>query len=614
MDESTREQWPVAALDETARRAGVAGFLRRHPPFDTLPADELDAIVGLVEERTVPAGTAVLVEEGPPGTELFVVRSGLIEMVHGEHVVDVLGAGQVFGHPTLLTGLSPQFTLRAREESHLYAVPFDAAVALLSGPQGAAFVAQTLRERLARTTRAVRDLPHPRSTPVTSLIRRAPVFCEPDTTVRDVARLMDEEVVTAVLVRTGAGLGVITDADLRSKVLAAGVTPEAPASSVMTFPVTTIDAGTLASEAVVSMLQAGVNHVPVVTASGEVLGVVSAGSLMALDELSPFALRWSIAAAHDEQELAAAAARLPEFFVALCDARLDPVTAMRVLTLQSDAITQRLIELSLQRHGASPVPFAWLALGGAARSELTLASDQDNALAYADTDDPEVDPYFERMAREVHEGLMRCGFEADPSGVTAADFHWRMAQSDWVRVLNECLWTLDWRHLMRASLAFDFRALSGDLPITPVLMEVVRRAQGRPQFLSMLARMTGEQRSPFRFRGKLSAEIDLKVSGLRPVTNLARYYALANGVTAPTTMGRLTAVEALDGIGPAEAQSLREAYLSLTELRLAQHAEAVREGRKPDDVVATEGLRPLVYAELHEALKMVAAEQRRVMG
>ena len=48
----------------------------------------------------------------------------------------------------------------------------------------------------------------------------------------------------------------------------------------------------------------------------------------------------------------------------------------------------RLLELAEERQGTPPVPYAWLAFGSAARGEMNMASDQDNGLAYADTDDP----------------------------------------------------------------------------------------------------------------------------------------------------------------------------------------------------------------------------------
>ena len=52
----------------------------------------------------------------------------------------------------------------------------------------------------------------------------------------------------------------------------------------------------------------------------------------------------------------------------------------------------------------------WRSAASPAR-EMTLASDQENALAFADADDdPAVDAYFERVATDVNRGLIRCGF------------------------------------------------------------------------------------------------------------------------------------------------------------------------------------------------------------
>ena len=157
----------------------------------------------------------------------------------------------------------------------------------------------------------------------------------------------------------------------------------------MTTPVLTIRDDQLATEAGVEMLRAGINHLVVVDAGGRVLGIVSAASLMAPDALSPIALRWSIAAAHDEAQVIAAARLIPDIFVSLVETHIDAAVISRIVTLQNDALTQRLLELAIERHGPPPVPYAWLALGSGGRGELSLSSDQDNALAYADTDDPD---------------------------------------------------------------------------------------------------------------------------------------------------------------------------------------------------------------------------------
>ena len=592
------------------RAKGIARFLSHYPPFDQMERAELERVAAVAVEHRVVAGEAVLVENGVTGTYLYVVRDGTMELDHKGNVVDVVTKGQVFGHPTLVTGLAPEFTVRAREDTVLYLIPRDVALSILSSPDGVTFVAQTLRDRIIRAAQAMRALPDARTVRVTSLVRRGPVYCEPSTTVREAARLMSDERVTAVLVRSRRGLGIVTDSDLRKKVLAGGLPRDTPVSSIMTLPVRTVADDVLAPEAGVEMLEEGVSHLPVVDKRGHVLGIVSAASLMSLDAISPFALRRSIAAAHDEDELAEAAAELPRLFVALLDARLDASGLTRVITLLSDTMTTRLLDFAFERHGRPPVAFAWLALGSSARNELTLASDQDNALAYDDTKDPEVDAYFKLVGEVVNSGLARCGFSLDESGVLASDAHWRLTQSEWLAVFRRCLDVFDWKNLLRASIAFDFRQVAGDLAITAPLSDLLRTAPRHGGFLSGLASMASQIPSPLGFRQRLTGPIDIKKSGLLPVENLARFYALARSISAGTTVERLTSVRDAGSGSRENAQALLEAFASMSLVRLDHHARLIEEGRRPHNVIDTATLSPLTRVSVQEALRVVAAAQK----
>jgi len=600
------------AADEKVRE--IARFLGRYPPFDTLSRDELESVATAARESHVQRGEAALVENGPPGEHLYVVRDGTMELEHKGRIVDVVTKGQLFGHPTLLSGQPPEFTVRAREDTELYLLPRAEATAVLGRPEGAAFIAQSFRDRVLRTSAAAHALPDVRTVPVTSLIRRAPVICPPDMTVRKVAQLMNDELVTAVLVETAQGLGIVTDADLRSKVVAGDMPRDMPVSSIASAPVRSVSAATLAPQASIEMMQAGVNHLAVVAADGTVLGVVSAGSLMNLDALSPFALRWSIATAHDEDAVVQAAAQLPGLFVSLVDAGLDGPAITRVITLLADVMTSRLIDLSVARLGPPPAPFAWLALGSCARSELTLASDQDNGLAYEDTAEPGADAYFAAMADNVNTGLARCGFSYDESGVLARDPHWRLSRSSWVGVFQRCLEVWDWNHLLRASIAFDFRRVAGDLDIVTPLSGILRQAPRRGGFLSGLGHLASQIPSPLGFRGRLTGPVDIKKSGLLPVENLARFYAFARGISAGGTVDRLTTVQQLSrgSNAAADARALGEAYASMSALRLQHHAELIRRGIAPHNAIDTTKLRPLARVTLQEALRTVAAAQKQL--
>jgi len=587
------------------------GFLSDLAPFSGLSKLELERVARAIVERAVAAGEAVLVESGVPGTELFVVRNGTLELVHKDAVVALISRGEVFGHPTLLTGLPPEFTTRASVDSKLYCIPKDLAIGLLSHPEGLMWLAGNQRERLIQAARTMRSLPDVRNRPVTSLVRSAPLFCEPDTPIREAARLLADAGRSALLVRLRDGLGIVTDVDFRDKVVLSGVSREAPVSSIMTTPVHTIAAEVLAPEASIAMMASGVNHLPVLDAEGAVIGILSASNLMTLDARSPFALRRSLQTAASQEDMARAAADVPHLFVDLLDAHLDAAALMRVLTVLSDAMTARLLELAIARYGRPPVPFAWLAFGSGARSELTMASDQDNGLAYADTDDPAVDEFFRLVAEDVNEGLRRCGFALDPHSVLARYREWRMSLSAWKAVFADCLEGRDLERLARASVAFDFRQVAGELYIDLALTEIMREAPAHKAFMRGLAQLGTRTRLPLGFRQRLEGSFDIKKHALVPIQNLARYYAFQRGITAHSTVERLIAVRETDGEETVAERSLREAYMSIAHLQLRHHANAIRRGGPLDNIIDVTTLRPLTKVTLQEAMREVAAVQSR---
>lgn len=361
------------------------------------------------------------------------------------------------------------------------------------------------------------------------------------------------------------------------------------------------------------MMAAGVNHLPVVDAEGGVVGILSSGNLMTLDARSPFALRRTIHDARTRDDVAKAAADVPQLFVDLMASHLDAPAVTRVLTLLHDAMTQRLLELAVEERGEPPVSYAWLAFGSAARSELNPVSDQDNGLAYDDTDDPSVDEYFRRLAEDVNEGLRRCGFALDPHGTVASNWQWRLPLATWCAVFSRSLEGKDVNRLARASVAFDFRQIAGDLPVAAALTEIIREAPRHRLFMSGLEALGTKNPSALTFLQRLPSRIDIKKEALLPIQNLTRYHAFARGISAHTTLERLVAILEAGGLTRESEQLLREAFLSMSHLQLRHHAHALRAGHSPDNIIDTSTLRPLTRVALHEALREVDAAPKRFL-
>jgi CBS domain-containing protein len=309
-------------------------------------------------------------------------------------------------------------------------------------------------------------------------------------------------------------------------------------------------------------------------------------------------------------------AGLPRLLASLLSAGLAPADVSRALAVQSDTATMRLIDFALHRHGPAPVPWAWLALGSVARRELTLASDQDNALAYADDGGAEADAFFARLAADVNEGLARSGLGEDAADVLARDPRWRMSASRWRATFEECLEHPDRSHLVRAAVSFDFRHVGGGLDIVPPLAAVVRDAQRHPGFIARLARTATDWRPPLNRRGKVVTDrdgrIDLKIGGALPIANLARLHAFAAGITISGTVDRLVAAQETGRLDAETATALREAFDTVSRIRLEHHATCLAGGRPADNRVDPRGLPPLRRAGLREALRAVAAAQRQL--
>src|SRR4029077_15291183 len=159
-------------MAETPFALEAATFLARHAPFDSLEPAELEQIAVSVGLREYRSGEGALVEDGKPSQAFYVIRDGSMELVHEEEVIDILEPGEGFGHPSLLTGLAPTFTVRAHEDSSCYVVPGDVAKSVLGRPAGARLVAHTLRERLTRTGHVVHGLPELATLRVGDLVTR----------------------------------------------------------------------------------------------------------------------------------------------------------------------------------------------------------------------------------------------------------------------------------------------------------------------------------------------------------------------------------------------------------------------------------------------------------
>jgi CBS domain-containing protein len=609
--------------DASAAPPEVTRFLREHPPFDAFEPSTVERVAAAAEVEFHRAGTTIIAQGAEPAAYLRVVRTGAVEIVHDGRILDLLGEGELFGHASMLSGLPAGFEARAAEDTLCYRIEADVARELLAAPAGLRFVARSLLETsgdLAVADR--RPGPDPAHQPVRALIRDRPVVCKPDTPIQEAAQLMTAAPATSVVVDLGGGsLGILTDRDLRTRVVAAGLSGDAHVSAVMSAPAYTCQPDRLGGEVLLDMLDRGFRHSPVISVTGEILGVIEDLDVIAVQTRSSFFLRQRIGRAETVDELVSAAGELRPTVIAMHDASVVASNIMAVYAVVVDALARRLLELTVREAGEPSASFAWLALGSQARREMTPSADLDSAIVwFGDVAEAEIRPTLHALAKKVVAGLERCGLRPDAHGASASNLMFVRSVQSWQRAARS--WIADptqEKALILVSVLVDSRPVWGVHTGTPVA-DTFRLAPQNPALLRLLARFALSHRPPTGFlrglvvehSGEHRGRLDLKHGGVIPIVDLARWAGMAAGVTsAPTTTRLRAAADA--GTLPAEAaHTLEEAFELISGLRLSHQVQQLRAGKEPDDYVDPKGLSSLTRSHLREAFRAIASIQKRV--
>lgn len=459
---------------------------------------------------------------------------------------------------------------------------------------------------------------------VADLVTRAPVTCAPSTTAVEIARLLTREHVgsAVVLEDDGRPVGIVTDRDLRGKVVGAGRDPfTTTAAAIMSSPLVTVSPTAFAFEALLEMTRRDIHHLPVLE-DGRLVGVLSSNDFLRLQTTHPVLLAREIAAATSLEALTQLASRTTPLVRRLLDEGGRPYDIGQIVAELNDRIVLRVLELTERALGAAgdgpPVPYSWLAFGSEARREQTLRTDQDNGLVYADPPAEQAAgaaAYYARFSTEVIRGLVALGFPPCPGEVMASNPKWCQPLSVWSANFRRWIGRPLAQEILAASIFFDLRPIGGALDLGSRLADLIRaEAPGSHVFLAHLARDVVARRVPLTLFGNIATEssgphrgtVDLKSAGSLQLVGAARLAALERGLAETNTVDRIHAAGLYTHD---EARELTDAYQHLMRLRLAHQLARIEAGESPDNHVDPSRLSHAEALLLRDALKTVARVQ-----
>ncbi len=625
----------------------VIEFLQKTLPFNELDLVQLEELAEASVIGFYPKGTVILQQGVTNLRHLYVVQKGGVKVLirdenNTESLVDFGGEGSSFGAVGIMRGPKANLTVETVEDTFCFLIDKEAFLGLIRKNLAfathylqnlsesliqSAYTEQRSRKLLARTD----DSFYLFNATVGNVIKRLPEVISRTESCHKAAAHMATLEIGSLLVRDAQDhiIGIVTDKDLRNKVIARRQDYDQPVSRFMTSPVKRIPFDAPCFEAVLKMMTEEVHHLAV-ERENQIVGVVTAHDILVFQGSSPLGFLRDIRSQTRIEGLYPLTGKIPSVVRSLLEGGAKANNITRAIAILNDHLVERLLSLVEEQHGPPPVPYSWMMMGSEGRREQTFLTDQDNAIIYQNPGTvwenvKAAKLYFRRFGNDAVEQLNACGYPLCKGGMMASKARWRKPYSVWVGYFDRWMSSREPLETLNAKIFFDFRAGHGQKePSTQLRDHIAEQAQSRKFFLEYLIKDCLSMAPPLSFfrnfivekDGKHRNSLDLKMRGLVPFVDFARMMALKYGVKETNTLGRLQLLNWGGHIFDSLYKEIAEAYEFIMHLRLTHQLNLIEKGREPDNHVNPADLSDLEKQTLKEAFGVIKrlhefmAEQR----
>jgi len=598
----------------------IVDFIKALPPFDSLNEQTMHSCCKSIsiiyyskKQQLVPVDS--------DEKQLYIVRSGAFEVTTEDgELIDRVAEGQYFGYSGMLSGEKVVNKVRILEDGLVYLLPlktFDNLRA--SSRQFDRFFNQAFAKRLRHQGKIKNN--SLTTSRISSLTSAVLISIDSNSTIQQAAQLMSEKRVSSLLIIDHEKLsGILTDRDLRNRVLAKGLDGSILIKQVMTSKPSTLPKNALIFEAMLQMSEKNIHHLPIIE-DGKAVAMLTSTDIMRSQSSQPLLLIGQIDRQNNLQEIVNVSLQIPLLLQNLISSDAKAQEVGRILTTVTDALTRRLITIAQQELGPAPMLFCWLSFGSQARQDQAAGSDQDNALLFERTPNESERLYFQKLAEKVCKGLDQCGFVYCPGNIMAQNPEWQLSLEQWQSTFSKWVKVPQPKALLNATIFFDMRAIYGPQDLFDALQDkVLSVTKNNDIFLAALTGNAIQETPPLGFFRNFVVErdgqevkgIDLKHKGIALVNDIARVYALSTGIKEVNTYKRLSLLLKNKDVDAKVMRNLLDAIEFIAHNRLSNQGYQYANALPISNYLLPENLSSLGRHQLKDAFKVVHDAQNGI--
>ncbi len=341
-------------------------FFKKIPPFQFLSESTIREVVGNISLEFSPKNSLILTQDGPPSDCLRVIKKGGVKVYlanDDDIVIDYKSEGDSFGYLSLISGDKTRTNIQAIEDTLCYQIPRETVLKIIKTEPlfGEYFMKSFFRNYMDKTYREMRNknllFKEGEKLLYTTSVKKiasGDVISAPLTiSIKDAAAIMSQHKISSLILTGEQDLpaGIITDTDMRDKVVAGGVDSSRPAREIMSSKLVTVDSASTCFDALSTMLRLDIHHL-LVTEDHRLAGVVTNHDFMLLQGISPLSILKNIDRQNSAEDLAPIRDRIDQTISILLQEGVRASHILRIITELHDRLIMRIIELSISEMGS----------------------------------------------------------------------------------------------------------------------------------------------------------------------------------------------------------------------------------------------------------------------
>jgi CBS domain-containing protein len=583
-------------------------FFQLVHPFQLLSESELEELITVTDIGYYKRGELLFSPDELPNRLFLILKGRVFEVGKGEETLSIYNEYESFDGKALLSN-SCENRFLVDEELICYEIPKESFLKLVETHRS---FQNHFVKSFAKKIDGVREKERSGALSSFMLAKVSDIFLHqatvvvPETSILEALQKREESKTSAIIVKEGENLSIITDTNLRRDVLLAQKPLTDPVREIAVSPVETISHNDFLFNGLISLVRNDVKRLPVLK-GGEIIGILEQMDILSHFSNHSHLIVVQIEKAKTESELKSISGSLVSLIRSLFEKGVKVRHSAKLISELNKKIYYKLASLIFPEYLHSQISL--VVMGSEGRREQILKTDQDNGIILKD------ESYRNKVlqySKLFTEKLIEMGYPPCDGDIMISNPYWVDTVENFKRRITQFVETPKPEALMELAIIFDGEVVFGEREGLKDIKNHIISEMNRNSFaMDSFAGATLSFDTPlslfknFVIDSQHQNELDIKKGGIFSIVHGVRALALEHSVSNTNTFGRLKELNNSGVLSREFASEVIEAFDTLLTIRLEARLKKMEKESEVDNYINPKELSNIQRELLKDSFKIV---------